>query len=129
MRSTLDERRISRWTAIIREAAEQCGRGLIPILLPTRHLADAFHHAEGTRLVACEQERHLNLADALAQRPECVSLFVGPEGGFTPDEIDCARRSGAQVITLGPRVLRAETASPLLTALVLYELGDLSWPA
>jgi 16S rRNA (uracil1498-N3)-methyltransferase len=61
-------------------------------------------------------------------RPEHVALFVGPEGGFSPEEIDCARRAGAHVISLGPRVLRSDTASPVLAALVLYELGDLSWP-
>ena len=53
-------------------------------------------------------------------------MFVGPEGGYTPEEADCAEHAGAHLITLGPRVLRTETASPLLAALVLYELGDLS---
>ena len=68
------------------------------------------------------------LAEALACRPECVSLFVGPAGGFSAEEADLARLVGAELVTLGPRVLRAETASPVLAALVLYELGDLSWP-
>ena len=55
-----------------------------------------------------------------------VSLFVGPEGGYSPDEVTCAQHAGAHLVTLGPRILRAETASPVLAALVLYELGDLS---
>jgi 16S rRNA (uracil1498-N3)-methyltransferase len=53
-------------------------------------------------------------------------VFVGPEGGFAPEEAACAERAGAHLVTLGPRVLRTETASPVLAALVLYELGDLS---
>jgi 16S rRNA (uracil1498-N3)-methyltransferase len=129
VRSAPDAVRLTRWAAILREAAEQCGRGRVPALLPACDLAEALERAEGTRLVAYEQERDRNLPDALADRPSSVALFVGPEGGFTAEEIDCARALGAQSITLGPRVLRSETASPALAALVLYELGDLSWPA
>jgi 16S rRNA (uracil1498-N3)-methyltransferase len=76
--------------------------------------------------MAYEAERRRNLKDALTSAPRTVSLFVGPEGGYSADEADCATQAGAQLITLGPRVLRTETASPLLAALVLYELGDLS---
>ena len=128
VRAGPDEGRLARWTAIVREAAEQCGRGVIPELLPSRGLAEALLTAEGTRLVAYEQEQRVTLADALGARPSCVALFVGPEGGFTPEEAECCLSAGAQLVTLGPRVLRAETASPILAALVLYELGDLSWP-
>ena len=59
-------------------------------------------------------------------RTETVSIFVGPEGGFTPEEAQHAATAGASLITLGPRILRTETASPVLAALVLYECGDLS---
>jgi 16S rRNA (uracil1498-N3)-methyltransferase len=55
-------------------------------------------------------------------------VFTGPEGGFAPDEVECALGLGGELVTLGPRVLRAETAAPLLAGLALYELGDLSWP-
>jgi 16S rRNA (uracil1498-N3)-methyltransferase len=49
-------------------------------------------------------------------------LFVGPEGSFEAEEVACARQAGAHIVTLGPRVLRAETASVVLAALSLYEL-------
>jgi 16S rRNA (uracil1498-N3)-methyltransferase len=55
-----------------------------------------------------------------------VSIFVGPEGGYAPREAERARTCGARLVTLGPRILRTETAAPVLAALVLYELGDLS---
>jgi 16S rRNA (uracil1498-N3)-methyltransferase len=121
-----DERRRQRWRAILREAAEQCGRGVVPELLPAQTFVDAIGSAAGTLLVAFERERRRHLREVLVSRPATVSAFVGPEGGFAPEEAECAERAGAHLVTLGPRVLRTETASPVLAALVLYELGDLS---
>jgi 16S rRNA (uracil1498-N3)-methyltransferase len=128
VREVPDARRYARWLAILREAAEQCGRGVVPELLPAEPLSIALQRGEGRVLMAFEGERQHELRDALRGRPPVVSVFVGPEGGYTSDEVDCARRLGAEIVALGPRVLRTETASPLLAALVLYELGDLSWP-
>jgi len=126
VREPADDQRQARWRAILREAAEQCGRGVLPALLPTQTFPRALASAEGTRLVAYEREPRRQLRDVLRSAPGTVSVFVGPEGGYTPEEADCAEHAGAHLITLGPRVLRTETASPLLAALVLYELGDLS---
>jgi len=130
VRDAPDDRRQTRWRAILREAAEQCGRGVVPELKPALPLPEALVQAtaEGTVLVAYEGEQRRSIRAALDGGPRSVSVFVGPEGGFAPDEVTCARDAGARVITLGPRILRSETASPLLAALVLYELGDLSWP-
>jgi 16S rRNA (uracil1498-N3)-methyltransferase len=129
VREPPDERRYARWSAILREAAEQSGRGSIPRLLPVASLTEALRDGQGRLILAYEGERRRDLHAALADCPSGVALFVGPEGGYAVEEIDAARRAGAEVISLGPRVLRTETASPLLAALVLYELGDLSWPA
>ena len=126
VREPPDERRQIRWRAILREATEQCGRGVVPSLLPAAPLAAAVPGAEGTVLMAYEGERHRQLKAALSGGAQTVSLFVGPEGGYDPSEAALAEAAGARLITLGPRVLRTETASPLLAALVLYELGDLS---
>ena len=57
--------------------------------------------------------------------PFTINLFIGPEGGFTRDEIAIARRYGLVPVTLGPRILRAETAGVVAAATILYELGDL----
>ena len=57
-----------------------------------------------------------------------VSLLVGPEGGFTAEEVDLARAAGVRTVSLGPRILRAETAGPVLAALVAYASGDLEPP-
>jgi 16S rRNA (uracil1498-N3)-methyltransferase len=128
VRAAPDAPRLARWQAIVIEAAEQSGRGRIPEIRGVLRFEQAVRSAAGLRLVACEGERQTLLRDALSGRPEEVAVFVGPEGGFTPEEMSCARALGANVITLGPRVLRTETASPVVAALVLYELGDLSWP-
>jgi len=127
VREPPDERRYARWRRIIQEAAEQSGRGRIPVLLPVVPLREALQTSSGMRVVAYEGERQLTLREVLRSQPTHLSLFVGPEGGFGVDEITHARDAGAHIVTLGPRVLRTETASPVLAALVLYELGDLSW--
>ena len=126
VREPPDQRRLERWRAILCEAAEQCGRGVVPTLLPGQMFSTAIDSAEGVVIVAYERERHRQLRDALRPLPTTVAMFVGPEGGFAPEEAACAERAGAHLVTLGPRVLRTETASPVLAALVLYELGDLS---
>jgi 16S rRNA (uracil1498-N3)-methyltransferase len=129
VREPPDERRSVRWRAILREAAEQSGRGVVPDLLPPLPLADALRAGENLVVLAYEGERQCVLRDALRGQPTRVALFVGPEGGYTEAEVERARGVGARVVTLGPRVLRAETAALVASALVLYELGDLSWPA
>ena len=126
VREPPDAQRQVRWRAILREAAEQSGRGVVPALLPAQPLPHALGGAEGTLIVAYEREPRRRLADVLEKRPRIVSAFVGPEGGYTPEEAEGAGRAGAHLVTLGPRVLRTETAAPVLAALVLYELGDLS---
>jgi len=54
-----------------------------------------------------------------------ISIFVGPEGGFTSEEINVAESSGASLVWLGPRILRSETAGVVLASVLLYEAGDL----
>jgi 16S rRNA (uracil1498-N3)-methyltransferase len=54
-----------------------------------------------------------------------ASVFIGPEGGFSPEEVQRLKESGAIFASLGPRILRAETAAIIATALLMYELGDL----
>jgi 16S rRNA (uracil1498-N3)-methyltransferase len=53
-----------------------------------------------------------------------VAIFIGPEGGFTPDEAALAQEAGAHLVKLGPRILRAETAGLAVCAAILYELGE-----
>lgn len=140
------EKKRRRWEWIIQEAAEQCRRGRKPAL----HSAVLFPQAcEQTRrsgglsLILWEQEKASSLRNLLrraspgsgagpsegqetGRTPFAINLFIGPEGGFTEEEIRVARRYGLVPITLGPRILRAETAGIVAAAAVLYELGDLA---
>jgi 16S rRNA (uracil1498-N3)-methyltransferase len=125
----VDERRLERWRRIVREAAEQSRRGRAPEVRGPVSLEEALAEAAsvGPVVVAWENERERSLRAALRSIPSgaALSLFVGPEGGFVEDEIAFAERSGALTVSLGPRILRTETAGPVLAALVLYEFGDL----
>jgi 16S rRNA (uracil1498-N3)-methyltransferase len=123
VREPPDPPRQTRWQMIIREAAEQSGRGHVPELHTCLLFREAIDRAlgQGTTLMAYEREPRLQLHEALKQHERVISLFVGPEGGFTPEEA----QAGARLVSLGPRVLRTETASPVFAMLVLYELGEL----
>lgn len=123
------DNRLDRWRRVIVEAAEQSGRGRPPSIGPPLALADAIRAAAGERLLPYEGEGGAPLGAhlrALPERPATVSLFIGPEGGFDPSEIDLARAEGATLVTLGPRILRSETAGIVAAAIALEALGEMS---
>lgn len=114
-----------RWEKIITEAAEQSRRGCIPALHPPQALAEALAaQSAQPGLIAWEEAEGLTIRDALGggERPSHISLFIGPEGGFAAEEVEAARAAGLKAITLGKRILRAETAALVAAALVLHEL-------
>ncbi len=124
------ESRLTRWRHIIREAAEQSGRGLLPSLHPPVPLALACSQKEGLSLLPWEGETALGIRAALrmhapGSEPLAVNLFIGPEGGFTEAEVGLARSQGIVTVSLGPRILRAETAGIVAAAAILYQHGDL----
>ena len=111
------------------EAAKQAHRGAIPQVdspISFKELCDAVKEHELV-LAAWEEEHARSVRDALAEYPEAldVGLIIGPEGGLAPEETEALAEAGAYVVTLGPRILRTETAGAVLAALVLYERGDM----
>jgi 16S rRNA (uracil1498-N3)-methyltransferase len=140
----VDKKR-ERWESIIQEAAEQSRRGRLPALRPAGLLppsCERSRQAGGLALILWEGDSRESQATSerrtlreLLQSPPpesratwpplTVSLFVGPEGGFSSEEIDLARQYGLVPVTLGPRILRSEMAGLVAAAAVLYELGDL----
>ncbi len=119
--------RWERWRRIIREAAEQSGRGKLPRLLDPISFADALAAAPGLGLLPTVfAQKSVRAALDAASWP--VTLFVGPEGGFDPAEVAQARTAGVIPVTLGPRTLRTETAAIVLAALTLAALGELDKP-
>ena len=122
--------RINRWQRIIREAAEQSRRGRLPRLHPTVEFIEACEGAKGISLLPWEGEKLMGLKAALREWESdsdatSLNVFVGPEGGFTAQEIEFARRKGIVPISLGKRILRAETAGLVASTAILYEYGDL----
>ncbi len=127
--------RLKRWRRIITEAAEQSRRGRLPTLqdaLMFEHAISQAYRRGGRLIIPYEGETRQSLREALApnadgEHPFSISLFIGPEGGFSEDEIALAQQAGAFAVTLGPRILRAETAAIAATTAILYELGE--WEA
>lgn len=117
----------ARWQKIVLEAAEQCERGRVPEVLPPMTW-NAFAASAGPEavqngvLLACLERAGEPMPHVLARipTPAAVTVLVGPEGGFSPDETAEALAMGARGISLGTRILRAETASLAVLAMLGY---------
>ncbi|MGZ5194732.1 MAG: 16S rRNA (uracil(1498)-N(3))-methyltransferase [Ramlibacter sp.] len=113
-------KRLAHWQGIAVAACEQCGRNRVPVIQPVQDFADWLRQLAGAddpaRLILTLRPDARSLPEASAQG---VTVLSGPEGGLSAGEEDAALRAGFQAVTLGPRVLRAETA-PLA---VLSRLG------
>jgi 16S rRNA (uracil1498-N3)-methyltransferase len=121
----------TKWQQIAIEAAKQCGQNWLPQVHEPRSLGDLFA-ASGTfglRLIGSLQPDAQHLKEILADYssehrhlPGSVLMLVGPEGDFTPAELALARRHGCHPITLGPIILRVETAAIYCLSVLSYEL-------
>lgn len=126
--------RVRRWQRIIQEAAEQAGRARLPKLAPVQMLGQALTSfpAGVPCLMAALAPQAASLDSVLeplhATPPNEIGLFIGPEGDFSPDEVAQAVRAGVQIVSLGPRILRAETAAVAALAIILYTLGEMNAP-
>lgn len=119
--SEINPKRYDRFEVIAREAAEQSGRGKVPVVGPPVDFHDAVRRAAGAgaAFLLWEEERTARLRHVTEIAAAPIALFVGPEGGFTAAEAQEARGMGVHIVTLGPRILRAETAAIVGSALLL----------
>ncbi|MFZ5817710.1 MAG: 16S rRNA (uracil(1498)-N(3))-methyltransferase [Bacillota bacterium] len=120
--------RVERWQRIAREAAEQCRRGAVPTVAPLLTWKQAVARSgEFDLLLVPWEEGGEGLRAVLAAHPgaQRIALFIGPEGGLSPEEVALARAHGAVAVTLGPRILRTETAPLAAAAAILFARGDL----
>ncbi len=121
-------KKTERWGKIAAEAAGQCGRGLIPVVHGVITVREAFEMAalNETALFFYENEGRVGLKSVLsAGIGSTVSLVTGPEGGFDSSEAEAAKEAGLVSVSLGPRVLRCETAPIAALAAVLYAGGNM----
>jgi 16S rRNA (uracil1498-N3)-methyltransferase len=121
----------TKWQTVAIEAAKQCGQNWLPQVKTPQTLAEFFqdHRRFDLQLIGSLQSDAMHLKKILAEyagehgdRPGHVLILVGPEGDFTPAELSLARSQGCRPITLGPVVLRVETASIYCLSILSYEL-------
>jgi 16S rRNA (uracil1498-N3)-methyltransferase len=121
----------AKWQTVAIEAAKQCGQNWLPQVQPPRSLVHFFqeHGRFDLQLIGSLQSEAVHLKKILAEysaehgdRPTSVLMLVGPEGDFTPAELSLARSHGCRPITLGPIVLRVETAAIYCLSVLSYEL-------
>ena len=124
--------KIERWQNIIREAAEQSGRGKVPLLYAPLKFKEALSTAAAENdllLMPWENEDGLTLKDRLSQKEARqaykIAILIGPEGGFSYEEARQAQQAGFETLSLGPRILRMETAAMIAVAFVLYDLDQM----
>jgi 16S rRNA (uracil1498-N3)-methyltransferase len=117
-------KRVERWQRIARQASEQSRRTTPPEILPPIRFADALTGAAALRIVLAESEERTLLRDVLKSNASAsaIILAVGPEGGWTEDELQSFRQAGWISVSLGNTILRAETAAIAATAVVTSSL-------
>ncbi len=121
--------RLTRWQKIANEAGKQCKRDQIPVITDLLDFSSVIKQlSSGNRdtlvLMPYEQaseEKKL----PLDKSPMEVAILIGPEGGFHADEVEAVKQIGGQIISLGPRILRTETAGLITVAIVQFLWGDL----
>lgn len=127
------DRKIEKWQTAALEAAKQCGNPFVPEVTPVQNAAAFMESARGydLKLIASLQPGAKSLKTVLAgfrsassRSPRKVLWLVGPEGDFTPAEMSISQNAGFEPITLGPLVLRCETAAAYALSILSYELQN-----
>ena len=118
--------RTRRWESIAIESLKQCGLSKLPGIAPLT----TFSELIGTReefdgKIICWEEESTPLSGLYPEKPKKLLLVIGPEGGFAREEVEYAQASGFKSVSLGPRVLRAETAAIAACTLMQYLYGDM----
>lgn len=126
--------KIARLRKIVQESSKQCGRSVIPFLTDAIDFNECFELVSNRGddclfIVPWEMEKEKSLKELFetckSSQVKEIVFFVGPEGGFTVEEIEKLVFAGAKTVTLGPRILRAETAAIAMTVMSLYAFGDM----
>lgn len=123
-------KKVERWQKIAESAAKQSKRDIIPQVQPVQTMAQMLaNNPCQTKIIAYECEDRLSLKAALREADAAniseLLLIIGPEGGISESELELARSAGAVPVTLGRRILRAETAGLVAISAIFYETGDL----
>ncbi|MDQ7786010.1 MAG: 16S rRNA (uracil(1498)-N(3))-methyltransferase [Thermodesulfovibrionales bacterium] len=126
-----ETRKISRWKKIAEEASRQSGRSIVPEVREAVQFIDLLKgrgarvQGQGFLFYEGKGAKFSEAVASLPRRPSCLFIMVGPEGGFTQEEITLAQAQGAILTTLGKRILRAETASLAALSIVQFQFGGM----
>ncbi|MFA5515912.1 MAG: 16S rRNA (uracil(1498)-N(3))-methyltransferase [Desulfuromonadales bacterium] len=121
--------RQQRWQRIVREAARQCRRPVLPHLAPPQPLATALSACrQELRLFFWEEESRPLTAILPRARPVDAAVLIGPEGGFSADEAAAVQAAGFLPVHFGPRILRSETAGFAVNSILQFLYGNLDLP-
>lgn len=123
-------KKVERWQKIAESAAKQSKRDIIPQVQPVQSMAQMLADNNfQTKIIAYECEDKISLKAALqaaeAGGIQKLLLIIGPEGGISEHELELAKAAGAVPVSLGRRILRAETAGLVAISAIFYETGDL----
>ena len=119
------DKKQERWQRIAAEAAGQCGRGMLPSVERPLSWSQALSRLSGEPALVFYEGGGRPMRELVTPSTRRLSVFVGPEGGFDPEEIDAIRRQGGGVATLGPRILRCETAPLAALTLLMHLSGNM----
>ena len=121
------QKKVERWQKISVEAAKQCGRGILPPVSPLTDFSAALRQSvsESTVLFFYEGGGQ-SLQQCIDPSCKAYSIFIGPEGGFSEEEVQFALDLGAKKATLGPRILRTETAPVAALAAIMLTTGNMT---
>jgi 16S rRNA (uracil1498-N3)-methyltransferase len=122
------DKKVERWQKIAEAAAKQSKRDIIPEVQDVQTIKEMLANNDcKTKIIAYECEDRMSLKTALreAGQMEDLLLIIGPEGGISEGELEKAREAGAVPVSLGRRILRAETAGLVAMSAIFYETGDL----
>ena len=120
-------KKLARWNKIAASAAAQSGRGRIPTVTAAASFDAALAQAAQAELPVLfyENEQHRTFREAIGDATfASAALMTGPEGGFIPEEIQAAQQNGMKICSLGPRILRCETAPLCALSALLYATGE-----
>ncbi len=123
-RSIFKAEKQERWKKIAKEASKQSGRSSIPEIVPLTNFEDVLKIKEqfDLALIPWELERENTLKKILTtHRPNHLLILIGPEGGFSRSEIELAKSAGFIPVSLGPTILRTETAGMAMLSMVKYQ--------
>ncbi|WP_058485394.1 16S rRNA (uracil(1498)-N(3))-methyltransferase [Defluviitalea phaphyphila] len=122
-----EKSKLLRWQKISEAAAKQSQRGIIPNITEIITFSEAIKEAKKIdfKVIAYEKEKINHLKDIFKKfEGRDIAIFIGPEGGFTEEEISLAKENNIIPITLGKRILRTETAGLFLLSIMMYEIGE-----